>query len=99
MRGFLRVWQELDIAEIEKHLLVIGELSGECYSCRSIDLETKSKECPFCNTSFKYVGFRRKIDPGYLKRLKEENPHLIFIDFEDFKRVVGKKEAKRLLDI
>jgi hypothetical protein len=99
MRGFLRAWQEFDIQEIEKHLIVVGELSAECFSCHKIGIDSKSIICPNCQTHFKYMGFRRHVDGGYIHKLKEELPHLVFIDFEDLKKVIGKREARKLLDI
>ena len=58
MRGFLRVWQECDLQDIEKYLIVVGELSSECFAC-----------------------------------------HKVGIDFEDFKKSIGKRDARKLLDI
>jgi hypothetical protein len=99
MLGFLRVWQGLEILDIEKHLIVVGELSAECFSCHKIGIDVKANLCPNCATHFKYMGFRRHVDGGYIHRLKEELPHLTFIDFEDFKKLIGKREARKLLDI
>jgi len=99
MSPFLRVWQQFDIKDIEQHLLVIGELSGECYNCHKIGLQISSQACPQCQARFKYMGFRRKINPSSIPRFKEMHPRLICIDFDDFKKVLSKKEARRLLDI
>jgi hypothetical protein len=95
----IRVWQEVDISQIEKNLIVVGELSAECFSCHKIGSEIKAHTCPNCSTVFKYMGFRRKVEGGYLHRIKQELPHLILIDFDDFKKVIGQKEARKLLDI
>lgn len=99
MKGFLRVWQELNLIDIEKHLIVIGELSAECFCCHKVGIDRKSKLCPACNTNFKYMGFRRKIRIPYLREIKEEFENITFIDFEDFKKSVGKRNALKLLDI
>ena len=99
MKGFLRVWRELDIQDIEKYLIVVGELSAECYPCRSIGIDIKARVCPHCGITFKYMGFRRKVEGGYLHRLCQELSHLTFIDFDDFKKIIGKREARKLLDI
>ncbi|MEI8350141.1 MAG: hypothetical protein WCI77_08315 [Candidatus Omnitrophota bacterium] len=99
MLGFLRVWQGLDIQDIEKHLIVVGELSAECFSCHKIGIDSKSVTCPNCSVQFKYMGFRRHVEGGYIRKLKEELPHLTFIDFEDLKKVIGKREARKLLDL
>jgi len=99
MRNFIRVWEEVNIQEIEKTLIVIGELSAECFSCHKIGIDSKAHVCPACGTNFKYVGFRRRVEGSYLHRIKEEMPYAVFIDFDDFKKAVGKKEARKLLDI
>jgi hypothetical protein len=99
MLSFLRVWQNLDIQDIEKHLIVVGELSAECFSCHKIGIDIKANTCPNCNAFFKYMGFRRHADGSYIHKLKEELPQMIFIDFEDLKKVIGKREARKLLDI
>lgn len=97
MRQFIRVWKELDLKEIEQSLLVIGELSAECYSCRKLGIEIKSYVCPQCGVAFKYVGFRRRVNPSYLNRIKEDFNGLVFIDFDDFKAMVNKRDARDLL--
>ncbi len=98
-RAFLRSWEEFNLQEIEKSLLVIGELSADCYSCHKIGIDLKAHVCPGCGTNFKYIGFRKKVDGAYVHRLKAEMPYAVFIDFEDFKKATGKNEARKLLDI
>lgn len=99
MKGFLRVWTEFNLQDVEKSLIVVGELSSECFSCHKLGIELKSRTCPECKTFFKYMGFRRKVQPNFLKRIKEEQPRLILIDFDDFKRALGNRDARKLLDI
>jgi len=99
MKSFLRVWKQLELEEIAGKLVVVGELSSQCFSCRKIGIDIKSRQCPFCGCQFKYMGFRRKVDAAYLKRIKEENPDRIFIDFGDFKAALERKEARKILDI
>ncbi|MDD5583935.1 MAG: hypothetical protein PHV55_02625 [Candidatus Omnitrophica bacterium] len=99
MKGFLRVWQGLDLEDIEKHLIVVGELSSDCFACRKVGIDSKAHTCPGCGVTFKYMGFRRHADGGYVHKMREELPHLTFIDFEDFKKLIGKREARKLLDI
>ena len=99
MKGFLRTWQKFNLADVEKHLIVVGELSSECYSCHHIGIAATTPKCPECNIEFKYMGFRRKVTPNYLQGLREQLPTLIFIDFDDFKKALGKKEARKLLDL
>jgi len=99
MREFLRVWKELDIKEIEKSLIVVGDLSAECYACHNIGIEKNTITCPGCGVSFKYMGFRRKVGHGYLKKLSQEMPYLAFIDFDDLKSLTNKSDARKLLDL
>jgi hypothetical protein len=99
MRVWLRVWQEIDLKDVEKHLVVIGQLSGECFNCHQIGLDKSLLICPNCNTKFKYIGFRTKVDPSLVAKLKEKYPYITFIDFDDFKRASSKKAARKILDI
>jgi len=99
MSGILRVWKELDLKDVEDHLIVVGDLCAECFSCHQIDLDKKAVQCPHCGAQFKYMGFRRRIDIGYMRKIKQELSHLVFIDFDDFKKNMGKSDARKLLDI
>lgn len=100
MSTFVRVWKELDLVDVEKHLLVMGELTAECFACHHIGLKADTVQCPECGAAFKYMGFRRsRVDAKYLAKLKEELPYLTFIDFEDFKKGIGKSSARKLLDL
>ncbi|MCP4651997.1 MAG: hypothetical protein GY858_01255 [Candidatus Omnitrophica bacterium] len=99
MKGLIRVWKELDLADVEKYLFVVGELSAECFACHKVGINKRDPVCPGCGTHFKYIGFRRKIDVNYLNKMKGEFGHLIFIDFDDFKKIIGKRDARKLLDL
>ena len=99
MKGFVRIWKKCDISEIEKNLIVAGELSSECYVCHKVGINLKSNICPDCGTHFRYMGFRRKVKEAFLKQIKDELPHLILIDFDDFKKLRGKRDARNLLDL
>ena len=97
MKGFVREWKEMDLKDIEGHLLVIGELSSECYSCHEVGIDKSARSCPKCKAYFKYIGFRRKLQMSYLKKLKDELPSITLIDFDDFKKAVGQSDARKLL--
>lgn len=99
IRCLLRVWEELDLQDIEKYLIVVGELSAECFSCHKVGIGIKSNSCPYCGVNFKYVGFRRQLNMSFLNRYKEEFPKMVYIDFDDFKRAIGKRDAIKILDI
>ena len=99
MAVLLRVWKEFNLKEVEKKLIIVGELSSECFSCHKIGIDLKTKKCPGCGIEFKYMGCRRKITMNFLKNIKEEFPQLILIDFDDFKKALSKRDARNLLNI
>ena len=99
MKANIRVWEEFDLEATGKHLVVIGELKGECFACHAIGIDINLKKCPSCGVEFKYMGFRRKVDVSSILRFKNENPDLVYIEFDDFRKVMHKKEARKLLDL
>ncbi len=99
MKSYIRVWKSLDLKDIESHLLVVGELSCECFSCHKIGIKPGESSCPNCGCKFKYVGFRKKINSSLIARFKKMYPDVDFVDFEDFKKAISKKEAKKILDV
>ena len=99
MKNFVRVWEELDLADIEKHLIVVGDLSAECFGCHKVGIDSKARACPDCSAIFKYIGFRRKVQISYLRKVRDERPRIVIIDFDDFKRSLAKRDARKLLDI
>ncbi len=99
MKSFIRVWEELDLADVEKHLLVVGDLSSECFCCHKLGIDSGAKACPGCSAIFKYIGFRRKLQIPYLQKIRAERPRIVIIDFDDFKKSLGKRDARKLLDI
>tara|TARA_B100000315_G_C14570565_1_gene585248 strand:- start:1042 stop:1341 length:300 start_codon:yes stop_codon:yes gene_type:complete len=98
MKDFIRQWKEVDLKEIEQSLIVVGELQAECYSCHEIGIDKKAIQCPKCGAYFKYMGFRRKLQVSYLRQMVEAFPYLNLIDFDDFKKSIGKRDARKLLD-
>lgn len=99
-RELLRTWQHFNVEEVEKHLLIIGDVTGDCAACRQLGISyLEAKECPKCKTLFKYVTSRRlETHPGerfqIVGRLRERRPELVFIDYEDYKRTLGRKRAR-----
>lgn len=50
----IRVWRELDVEDLGRHLLIIGELSAECAHCKAIGINYKeAKQCPQCQAIFR----------------------------------------------
>ena len=103
-REYLRTWQAYDIEEVEKHMLMLGDLTGDCAACRELGIRyQEAKECPRCKTVFKYVTSRRlETHPGerfqIVSRLKERRPEWTFIDYEDYKRTLGRKKAREFFE-
>ena len=95
-KAFIRVWQESDLDEINRHLLIVGDLTGDCSQCRQIGIDYLiSITCPKCQTAFKYVTSRSKeASFGHIKRIKGKRPDLIFIDYNDFKTALDRLKAK-----
>ena len=89
----MRVWKEVDIGDVSKHLLIAGALTADCSNCRELGINyANANSCPKCGTDFKYIASRTK----EIKKIKQKRPDLIFIDFDDYKRVTGFMKAKDL---
>lgn len=89
----IRVWTELDIEEVSKHLVVVGEVTADCYNCKELGIDYIAlKSCPKCNAQFKYIASRSH----ETRKIKNRRPDLIFIDFDDFKKATGFIKAKSL---
>jgi len=99
MKNFVRTWEDFDLVDIEKHLIVVGDLSSECFCCHKVGVDSKARACSDCSAIFKYIGFRRKIQMPYLYKVREERPRIVIIDFDDFKRSLAKRDARKLLDL
>ena len=99
---YLRVWQNVDIESVKRHLMIVGDLTGDCASCRSFGIKyIEARQCPECKTPFHFVALRtgsslRSAGPR-VKRIKEQRPDLTFIDYEDFRTVTGKLNARDIL--
>ncbi len=96
-KSIMRVWQEVDIQEIEPHLLIAGNVTGDCGNCKEINISLDAKQCPKCGTSFKYMGTRISNSPREAKRLRAKRPDAILIDFKDFKEIQVRKKARGFL--
>ena len=93
MGEFIRVWKEFDIQDISEHLLIVGDITGDCSKCRALGIDySKAKACPKCKTNFKYIASRTR----ETRRIKNKRPDLIFIDLEDYKKATGKIKARDL---
>ncbi|PIQ87250.1 MAG: hypothetical protein COV74_01645 [Candidatus Omnitrophica bacterium CG11_big_fil_rev_8_21_14_0_20_45_26] len=97
---FVRVWKNFEIEEVKKHLLFMGDSSGDCANCRAFGLDPWSaKSCPECKTTFQFFTSRRfQTHPGerfsFAKRAHDKRPELICIDYEDYMKAIGDKKAR-----
>jgi hypothetical protein len=96
----VRVAQENDYDAIRGHLLVVGELSGDCYACRHVGIDvSREKYCPSCKTDFRYIASRRSPEantPAVMGRLLRKRPDLTYVEFEDVKDVTDHLKARDL---
>ena len=99
MSYYLRIWQACNLEEVTKHLMIVGELTADCASCRELGIDySQSKTCPKCGTVFRFIAMRStKLDTGRgaaAKRIKERRPDLTLIDYDDYREITGKKSAR-----
>jgi hypothetical protein len=97
---FIRVAQELNFEEVTKHLLVVGDLSGDCFSCREFGIDyAREKYCPKCKTDFKYISLRKPanlINGAQISRLCQKRPDLTYVDYNDIKEIADRVKAKNI---
>ena len=95
---FIRVYQKIDFVAIKERLLIYGALSGSCAHCKAIDIKLERLRCPSCGVEFAYIAFQNIRDHlPKMARLAVERPNMVFIDFEDFKRIEGMIKAENFL--
>ncbi len=100
MSFYIRIWQACDITNIAKHLLIVGDVTADCVNCRELGIDyAKTKICPKCSTEFHFIASRHTgaMDGGRgatVKRIKDRRPDLTFIDYEDYKQITGKQQAR-----
>ena len=80
--------------------MIVGDITADCAACRELGLDWGSvKNCPKCGTDFRFIASRltSRLDKNRgstVKRIKERRPDLTFIDYEDYKEVTGKQQAR-----
>jgi len=96
----IRVWQELDIGEIKKHLLLVDDMYGACANCKQIGLNyLKDKFCPGCKTEFKYLASSLKTPASVTKilnRINTDSLPFTLIDRDDYDRALAKDSVNDL---
>lgn len=92
----LRIYQNVDISEVKKHILIVGELEGSCDNCQSFGIPYLASECPKCHTAFKYKTNRNSFSPHQMRSLAEDQPDVLIVDYSDYKKQLAKKNAGEL---
>ena len=94
MKVLIRQVKEFDLDEVCNHLLVVGDLTGDCFSFNELGLDYSSvKNCPKCKTDFHYITSRRSQESS-LRNLYRKRPDLICIEFSDIKEHKNRQNAK-----
>ncbi len=96
----IRTVREFDLEDVSKHLLVVGDLTGDCFNCKELGLDySKIKVCPKCNADFRYITSRRSTSASLkaLSNLHKRRPDLICIEFNDLKIHKDRVKARDFL--
>ncbi len=100
MSFYIRIWQPCDIEGITKHLLIVGDISADCAACRELGIHYQdAKTCPKCGVQFHFITSRNAgaLNGGRgaeVKRIKDRRPDLTFIDYDDYREITGKQQAR-----
>ena len=98
----MRVWKEISVEDVQNHIIMVEDKFGHCPGCRQIGIELKElKNSPRCGRTFKYVTSKdaRGGKTDIVGRTRKKLPDLIFVDYDDYERVTGKKKAESLFNI
>ncbi len=97
---FIRIWSEVDLQDIENHIIIVDDKFGFCPGCREIGIQIEGiTKCPKCGRELKYVTARESKGPRGFEmaaRVRKKLPHLAFVDYDDYERLTSKKKAESL---
>ena len=100
---YIRVWTEVDIAEVEKHIIIVDDKFGFCPGCREIGIKIDGLgNCPKCGRVFKFVTARESRGAkgaDIVMRIRKKLPMLAFVDYDDYERITTKKKAETLFKV
>jgi hypothetical protein len=95
---WIRVGQAQDIADVTRHLIVVGELTGECQACRHVGIAyAREKYCPQCKTDFRFIASRkspRENNVALIERLALKRPDLVYVEYQDVKDLIDRQKAR-----
>ena len=99
----VRVAQEHDFETLTKHLIVVGELTGECFACRHVGIDYgREKYCPQCHTDFRYIASRKSASDNnavVMGRLAKKRPDLVYVEYQDIKDTSDRQKARDIFKI
>lgn len=99
---YIRIWTEVDIKDIQEHIIIVDDRYGFCPGCKEMGMRIDGlKKCPSCGREFKFVTSREAAQGGgrafeLIMRVKKKLPELTFVDYGDYERLTGKKNAETL---
>ncbi len=99
---YMRVWSEISIEDVQDHIIMVEDKYGHCPGCKQIGIELKDLDkCPGCGREFKYVTSKDAKNGRHeiVARTRRKLPDLIFVDYDDYERITGKKKAQNLFNV
>ena len=99
---YIRIWTEVDMKDIEDHIIMVDDKFGHCPQCKKIGIELKDlKKCPSCERTFKYVTSKeaKHGKEEIVTRTRKKLPDLIFVDYDDYERITAKLKAGNLFNV
>ena len=99
---YMRIWSEVDIKDVENHIIIVDDKFGHCPGCKKIGIELKDlNKCPSCGRDFKYVTSKEAQGGKFdiVTRTRKKLPNLIFVDYGDYERETSKKKAASLFKV
>lgn len=95
---YIRIAKEMDFELVSKHLLVVGDLSGDCFSCRHFGIDyAREKYCPQCKTDFRYISLRKPagaVRTAHISKICQKRPDLTYVEYNDVKEIADRQKAK-----
>ncbi len=95
----MRIWTEVDVAEVAEHIIIADDKFGFCPGCREIGIKVEgAAQCPKCARTFRYITARESRGGRHeiVARLRRKAPALVFVDYDDYERLTGKQKAQSL---
>lgn len=96
----IRVARELEFEDIKKHLLIVGELTGDCFSCRQVGIDySREKYCPQCKTDFRFISYRKSMGSAtaaQVAKISARRPDLTYVEYNDIKEISDRQKAKNI---